>query len=104
MLFGLYLGTTAVVWLDKINMYMEMNERLKKEGYVFKEKQLDTMDIAYGALSALALSLPIFNIVVSLSTSDREQAYNDYKNQLLRDNLIEKQDEKIKQKIISTIK
>jgi hypothetical protein len=103
MLFGLYLGTTAYVWYDTIKKYHEMNERLKKEGYVFKEKELNDTDLAYGALSALALSLSIFNLIVSLSSLDKEEAYQEYKRKLLSDGSIYlKEDEKGFQKTIGT--
>lgn len=103
MLFGLYLGSTAYVWYSTIKDHVEMDKRLKEEGYVFTVKKFDKNDIPILAVSALAMSLPLFNLVIPLSTMDKEQAYDEYKNRLLEAGSIEK-DESREQKKRETIK
>lgn len=93
MLFGLYLGSTAYVWYSTIKDQLEWDKRLKEEGYVFTVKKFDKNDLPLLAISALAMSLPIFNLVLPLSTMDKEQAYDEYKNRLLEAGSIEKKED-----------
>jgi hypothetical protein len=89
MLFGLYVGSTAFVWIKTIKDQIEMDKRLKEEGYVFTVKKFDKSDIPFLALSALAMSLPIFNLVLPLSSMDKDRCYDEYKNRLLEAGSIE---------------
>ena len=86
----LYLGSTGFVWYKTIKDHIEMDERLKKEGYRFTVKKFDKNDLPLLGLSALAMSIPLFNLVLPLSTMNKEQTYDEYKNRLLEAGSIEK--------------
>jgi len=96
MLFGLYVGSTFYVWFTTIKDQIEMDKRLKEEGYVYKIKKFDKTDFPLLAISALAMSIPIFNLVLPLSTMDKERLYDEYKNRLLEAGSIEKIEDKDK--------
>lgn len=100
MIFGtvglaLYVGETLYVWIDTINHYHNMDDRLKKEGYIFNVRKFDKSDIGIMALSALAMSTPIFNLVIPLAHRDKEECYDIYKNNLLDAGSIDEPDEKL---------
>ena len=93
-----YFGSTALVWYIVLKTVDEMDERLIKEGYKFTDKEITKTQLAELALSALALSIPIFNIILPLSVTDKEQYYQDYNKRLLSEGIIEIDKEKVYKK------
>ena len=94
MLLYLYIGSTVYVWINTIKSFHDMNKRLKKEGFTFNQKGFGGVgDIVISGLFALALSVPVINLVFPLSGIDKERSYDEYKNYLLEAGAIDEPDE-----------
>ena len=90
MLIILYIGSTVLVWISTFKYMYDNNKRLKKEGYIFTSKRrFRKGDIIIGLLFAILLSIPVANLIIPLSSRDKERAYDEYKNMLLESGAIE---------------
>ena len=106
MLLGIYLGTTAFVWYKEFKLFIDMDKRLKKEGYTFTSKRINGIgDIIIGGAYIIAISIPILNLIFPLASWDKEKTYDEYKNMLLEAGHIEEPvgDVVNKDNLISTI-
>ena len=93
MLLGIYLGTTAYVWVSTIKLFREMDQRLKEEGYTFTTKKFHGVgDIVIGTIFLITMSIPIFNLIFPIVNSNKERSYDEYKNKLLEAGSIERND------------
>ena len=91
MLLVIYLGTTAYVWIRTIKLMRDNDRRLKQEGYIFKGRKFsDIGDVITGIGCAVALSIPVLNLIFPLITKDKDRVYDEYKNMLLEAGSIEK--------------
>ena len=89
-----YLGTTAFVWYDTFKSMIVMHRRLKKEGYKFTvPNHFGIGDVVIGTIFLVALSLPVVNLIFPLASVDKDEAYMWYKDKLLDDGAIEKEDD-----------
>lgn len=97
MLFYIYIGTTAFVWVDTFAHQIYLDRRLKKEGYKYTgNKYFGLADVVLGFFYLGALSIPVINLVFPLSHLNKDRSYDEYKNYLDDAGAIELDEEKIK--------
>ena len=95
----LYITTTAYVWVDTIGSMIYNDHRLKKEGYKFTVKRFHGIgDIVVCSLFAIAMSVPVLNLIFPIANHDKESSYDEYKNMLLEAGSIEEPDVKVEVK------
>ena len=105
MLLVLYIGSTAFVWISTIKYMHDNKKRLKDEGYKFTSRNhFGIGDIFIFGIVAILMSIPVANLIIPLSSHDKERSYDEYKNYLLDAGAIEEKDEEIKIDNIKQIK